>query len=221
MTKPATPVLDGLAEREQAVEEARQRVDELVAEGRASKRDLDRAIAPLQDYYRALEAGEREPDADVESRLREAVAKAQATTAPQAVFNPRGETDHGLRLEMVNPEIEGKLAGARHKLAESEQEYEHYLRAHFDDLAVELAALGTDLAERCAPVAAHARKAHREWQALRDRWRPLVAVASFNWSDFPPAPFSATDVQPLMPRQLAHGEPIGGPSAPKKRKRRG
>jgi hypothetical protein len=136
------------------------------------------------------------------------------------VFNPRAESGEGFKVEMVNPEAEGKLAGARQKVADAEREYEHYLRVRFDDLAVELAALGADLTERCAPVAAHARKAHREWQQLRERWRPLVKVASFDWSDFPSDPYQQVHEQPLMPRQLAHGEPVGGPSAPKVRKRR-
>jgi hypothetical protein len=57
MTKPKTPALDGLEKKAQAVEQARERVSELEEEARNGKRELDRAIGPLQDYYRALGDG--------------------------------------------------------------------------------------------------------------------------------------------------------------------
>jgi len=220
MSTETTTALDGLTEREEAVAEAQERVHQLEAEAHSSRRDLDRAIGPLQSYYRGLESGEVEPDPDREAKLKRAVAEAQASIAPQVTYNPRAEQTEGARVELINPEVEGKLAGARQKLSAAEAELDRYLRARFDDLVVELGTLGVELSERYAPLAEEGRRAQREWVELRERWRPLIALGDLEWGDLPGSPFAEIrDVPALMPQQLSDGASLGAPRRPKKRKR--
>lgn len=216
MTTKTKTALDELAERRTAVEAAAERVAELEKEERSSKRELDRAISPLQDYYRSLEAGEREPDAETEKRLRREAKAAQAEVAPQAVYNPRAEHGSGMRVEMVNLRLAGQLEGARERLEAAEQELRLFLSERFEDLVVELAAKGKALSERYEPLIEQAQKAQAEWQQLRAEWRPIVGMASFGWGDFPSSPFAevAREVPALMPRQLVEGESLGRPTVP-------
>ncbi|UJA20584.1 hypothetical protein HJD18_10445 [Thermoleophilia bacterium SCSIO 60948] len=198
-------------------------MEQLTTEQRASKRDLDRAVSPLQDYYRQVETGEREHDPNEEAELQAAVAKAQQEVAPQVVFNPRSGGVDGSSVELVNPKIEGQLTGAREALVTAENELDAFIRRRFDDLAVDIAALGRDFVARYRAVMDKARQASEEYVELRGLWRPLLEKAEgMDWSQLPTNPFGGLEeLVPPVPAGLLDGESsIRPPSPPKSRRRR-
>lgn len=208
--------LDLLADE---VEAAKKRLAELEEEKRASRRSYKEALRPLRAYFRQVESGAKEADPIREAELRAALQEAQAAVSPQLVSNPRSSLGELEKVEIVNPEVEGQLDGARERLYAAELAYKRFRDGRFDDLVVELAVLGTEYAERYELAAKHAARAAREWRKLRNRWRPLVEVADFDWADFPRSPFEGVDLKPMMPRQLAQGKPVRGPAPPMRRKR--
>ena len=77
---------------------------------------------------------------------------------------------------MINPEIEAKLMGRGSRFKNAQRDRSRYLRERFDDLVVDLGALGTDLADRNALFAKHAAKGDRDGPTCA-RWEPLIAIS--------------------------------------------
>jgi hypothetical protein len=214
MTTKTESALDGLDRHEREVIEARERLAELEAKRKDVRGALDDAMKPLRDYYRETEAGRRTIDVEEEGRLRQAMADAQARVAPMASINPRAARGVSDQLHLVDPELEGQLAGAKERVREAEAEYNRYRSARFDDLVVELGTLGAEFTERYRLAIKHARRGHKEWRALKKRWEPILEVSDFDRADFPASPFEGVHSEPLMPRKLARGEEVDGPRSP-------
>ena len=172
-TTEKTSALAQLAARERAVEQAKAKVAELEAEKQKAQRAVERALAPLTDYHRAIGAGEREPDAEEEARLEEAVERAQAESRQRVVSNWRAESGDGLTVETVTPRIDGQLAGAREAVERREGELRAFLARRFDDLAAKLAEQAREARGRFEQAWEAVREAEAEWQEVAQRCRPL------------------------------------------------
>lgn len=215
--------LQRLDELKQQVQAAEARLHELEAQKREAERDVDRALAPLHEYYRQVGAGEREPDPAVEEELQAGLRAAESESTPRLVYNPRAESDAAAaRVEMVNPRLEGMLEGARDALQRCEQEYQRFVAARFEDLVAELAAEAGAVMKRYRAAWDKALEADREWQAVRSRWKPLVDADAFGWENFPESPLSNVKTIPApVPAQLLDGGSghINRPSVPKTRRK--
>ncbi len=211
--------LEGLERRGREIEEAKQRLAELEQKRKGVEASLKDAMKPLRAYYRDTEAGHRPADPAVEDELRKKFITAQSRLAPMTSINVRATaaTD---RVELVDPELEGQIDGARERVDEAVDEYNRFRSKRFDDLVVELGVLGRELAERTDLVAKHAQRCNQQWRALKKRWEPILEVSGFERSDFPPQPFEGVNSEPLMPRKLARGEAVDGPRTPGGRVRR-
>lgn len=211
--------LEGLERRGRAISEAEQRLAELVKQRKKVQASLKDAMRPLRAYYRETEAGKRQADPAVEAELRKKFVAAQSRLAPMTVINVRATaaTD---RVELVDPELEGQIDGAKERVEQAVTDYNRFRSKHFDDLVVELGVMGKELAERTGLVAKHAKRCNQQWRALKKRWEPILEVSDFERADFPPQPFEGVHSEPLMPRKLARGEAVDGPRTPGARVRR-
>ncbi|MGI8512106.1 MAG: hypothetical protein ACR2NH_05695, partial [Solirubrobacteraceae bacterium] len=66
--------LQALDERARA---SRAEVERLEGARREAERSISKATVPLQDYFEAVGAGQRDPDAELEAQLRAAAREAQ------------------------------------------------------------------------------------------------------------------------------------------------
>lgn len=223
--KPPRPALRELAQRQKAIDKANERVAELEAESRAEAGKAGRATADLDEYYRQLGAGECEPDAERERKLKRAVRGADDELTTKPVANPRAaagdpmaEAGEPYRLETVNRRIDGMLEGARGVLQQAEQEYDQFVRSRFDDVATELGAEGAALVKRYRAAWARLQKAEGEWRRLRDRWNPLIERSGLTHA-FPHSPLGGeSTMEPPVPKQLLNGERFERPGRRRKRR---
>jgi hypothetical protein len=127
----AAPVTARLAALLAEARRADDRVRELEAEQLGARRAVDRELAPLTAYFEGVAAGERQPDAAEEARLRDAVTRAQA----DVVLRP--STAHGrlLGMEPVNVRVEALLAGARRAAEQARADLARFAADEFDALA--------------------------------------------------------------------------------------
>lgn len=180
---------------------ARERVEALEAEQLQAPRALDGAAAPLRDYYEAVGAGERKPDAELESELRDQAREAQDTLTLRPIQSAGGV----LGVDVVDERVEGELAGARRALEAAEFRVEHYLRRHLRGLAAELwprtlaAREGFDAAWR------ELRSAEGEWIDTLRRWERLRPIAGVPVEEIPANPLRGVG------REIDAGVPLPMP----------
>lgn len=207
------PALTELAERERALESARQKVTELEAENRKAQRAVERAASALNDYFRALVQGDRREDPEEEARLQDAVTAAQAGTVTRVVEPHHMSELLGTvaRLEVTNPKLEGMLAGARELVEKREQELRAFKARRFDDLTAEII-------EQAGPARGAMQEAldalsvaGKEWRRVADLWRPLQTSNVRMESPLRELPSSVFESVPLpVPASmLPEGEPAG------------
>lgn len=206
------PALTELAERERALESARQKVTELEAENRKAQRAVERAASALNDYFRALVQGDRREDPEEEARLQEAVTTAQAGTVTRVV-QPHHMAEPGAvaRLEVGNPRLEGMLAGAHELVEKREQELRAFKARRFDDLAAEIIAQAGRARDAMQEALDTLSVAGKEWRRVADLWRPLQTANMRMESPLRELPSSVFERVPLpVPASmLPEGEPAG------------
>jgi hypothetical protein len=155
------------------VNEAQRRVGELELEQRKARRKVDRMRAPLQDYWRAVAAGEREPDGDHERHLIEQVREAEASVSLRPVLAHGGVVE----LVAVDEKVEAQRAGAREVVQARQAELVAYVREHFDDLCLEALAVAERAGEEVREVLEAASKASAAWQSATGAWGRVCRLA--------------------------------------------
>jgi len=204
-----------------AIAAAEARVAQIEADKVKAERELDQATAALDAYYRAVGAGECEPDQAEERKLHKATGEAQAHMTTRLIDNPREGIGAG-RVEKGDSRFDGLLRGAREAVQARRDEYERFLSVRWNDLEVELAEHAADVQQRHKDLWTRALEAEREWKAARKRWDPLVRSGAFTWADFPESPLTdGLDALPV-PRQLVgDGDaPLPRPDGPRPKRRK-
>ena len=201
MTAATKTAWEELEELRLAERHARERLENLTARQRRAGRALDAAMGPLREYHEAIGAGEREPDAAEEARLRAEVDRVQATVTFRAV--PSGEG--GTTLEAVDEALEAQVAGARRAVEERRADVQRFFHHQFDRLAGELTVDARAAAEAVAQAHAALRAAHRPYRDVRRRWRALLDGVGLPF-DLPADPLRQLD--DLLPIDGAIPAPI-------------
>jgi hypothetical protein len=195
-----------LAEHEEAIERAKQRVRELEVQAHDAAQNVRDAAADLEEYYRQLGAGEIEADPERERQLKATVREIDADLTTKSVANPRADGDP-YSLTTVNRRIDAMLQGAREALARAEQEYDEFIRANKRAIAHELRAEADALVEQYKDTWAKVVELHRQWDDHRVRWRPLIERSSLDYR-FPESPlFGRSDkLEPPVPSLILEGK---------------
>lgn len=208
-----------LEQRKAAVTSVEQRVAELEAQKAKADREAEQAQAALDAYYRAVGAGEREPDQAEERKLHKAADEARSGLAPKLIDNPRAGIGGG-RVEMSDTRFDGLLRGAREAVQARQNEYDQFVSQRWDDLVVELTEQATDVQKRHTALWEKALDAEREWRVARRRWEPLVKTGAFTWGDFPESPLREQGAL-AVPRQLLDdSDRLPRPEGPRTKRRK-
>jgi len=170
------------AHRQAAHEETR-----LEGEQRASRRVPDRARQELAAYHEEVPAGEREPDADEERRLRDAVREGDERFEVRPV-HAQGRV---VGFENVDPALEGALAGAKRARDKAAAEVRAFARQHLDDLAAERLRESEQVARRAHEALQAAEAAALAWQSESAEWSLLLRDAGSEdlLDELPDSPF--------------------------------
>jgi hypothetical protein len=184
--KSETPMFDRLEELREAKRAAERRATELEAELRGSRRAVSRAKGPLLDYFRAIGAGEREPDPDLERELRAAVSDAESQVSTRPILRDGALVD----LEVVNDETEAMLAGARERVEQADADLRDFASEHEAELIAER--LPQSIAAHEAQVAAV--RAFNDAETKRAREIRFYLdlgelTGTIDRGDLPPGPF--------------------------------
>jgi hypothetical protein len=171
--KPATPLHDRLADLDGEVRQARRRLHELEVERTASARRLEAARAPLDAYYEAVGAGERQPDADEEARLVAALRDVSATVRLEVAGHPHTGSP---ALVAIDDRAERLVTGAQRAVRAAEDAVLTFQRVERTGLAAELTARAE--AARAAQEAAvpALAAAVADDQKVRAGWRRLLTA---------------------------------------------
>jgi hypothetical protein len=171
------PAHDGLAERDAAVQEAKQRVGDAETEVREASRRLTRAEEPLLDYHRAVGRGDQRPDDKLEDRLRAELADATGglTMRPEQI--PFGGGMSEVRLVGVDAAAEARLEGAKEALRDREGELKGYVGRHLGELAAERAPRSQEIEQAANAVLTQARQINAEWERERSWWARVCVLA--------------------------------------------
>jgi hypothetical protein len=150
------------------VDAARAAVELARQVARRAEADLAAAKAPLLAYWDEVGAGEREPDPDLEGRLRAEVDRAGTLVETRFVAGAEGRS----RTDLVDVRGEAIVGGAQRRLEQAEARLRAFAASSFGELADERAAHSLAVAARTAEAVERARAAEAEWLATRCRRRP-------------------------------------------------
>jgi hypothetical protein len=155
------------------VDAARAAVELARQVARRAEADLAAAKAPLLAYWDEVGAGEREPDPDLEGRLRAEVDRAGTLVETRFVAGAEGRS----RTDLVDVRGEAIVGGAQRRLEQAEARLRAFAASSFGELADERAAHSLAVAARTAEAVERARAAEAEWLADRQWWSRLIATA--------------------------------------------
>jgi hypothetical protein len=136
---------------------------------------LAQARAPLEDYWQAVESGQRERDEEEERRLNEQLAAVGARMAFEERINAEGQlTD----ISAYDPIARARLAGGRQRLDERQQELRDFVGQSWDGLVDELMPEAEEARQSFWEAADALQAADRKWRRVAARYDRLDRLSA-------------------------------------------
>lgn len=173
MTVATSSLMDRLAELHDTVAAAEQRLADAEADLRTRSRRADRLQAELAEYAEQVGAGEREPDAALERKLRGRLQDAAATSRTEPII----DGGRVIALRFIDVEGEARVTGARRARDKAVAEHAAFLQAHLPELAVERHPGDHAAADQLARALEALATAEAAWDARRRFWGHALTLA--------------------------------------------
>ncbi len=192
---------------EAAALEADRAVQEAESKKRRRVREYTAASGDLTAYFSAVGAGDV-PDEARERELRVKVDEARGRLAER--MTPDGR--NGMRVEMFDPEAEGRIAGAMQRQFEAADAVSRFVIEHRDELQAELVGMSIQAGDARMRQAEAFLHSDRDCDRLRRLWVRFGVHWGFAPNEVPLAGFDGIALQDV---QMALAQAQGGAKDPR------
>ncbi len=188
-TKTQANAFEQLHQLEAQALEADRAVQAAEATRRQRLRRYGAAQSALTSYFGGVGFGDA-PDPDREAELRKNITELRSRLGERTVPNHAANGQGGTRVELVDLEAEGLIAGAQQKAMEAHDAVVEFVIEHRDDLQAELIEISIAEGDNRTQAAHAFLAADQRCRAMRTRWIQLgerwaIAPAEVPLAAFP------------------------------------